>query len=340
MQPAQAWSGDVKTAETGLTAAEVEERIARGQVNQTGERTSRTLVEIVRANVFTRFNAILGTMLAVIIVVGPIQDATFGVVLVANALIGIVQEVKAKRTLDALAVLNAPQARAVRDGEEAEIAVEAVVLDDLLVLHTGDQIPCDGVVRRADGLEVDESLLTGESDPLNKVVDDEVLSGSFIVAGSGRFQATRVGSDSYAAKLAAEARRFQLISSELMDGINTILRIVTWVIIPTSALLIWSQLQGSDLDNALRSTVAGVVGMVPEGLMLLTSIAFMVAAVTLARRKVLVQELPAVEGLARVDVVCLDKTGTLTEGEIVFDEVQSLDESLDVAAALGALADD
>ena len=140
---------------------------------------------------FTRFNAILGTMLAVIIVVGPIQDATFGVVLVANALIGIVQEVKAKRTLDALAVLNAPRARVLRDGTEAEIAVEGVVLDDLLVLRTGDQIPCDGVVRHADGLEVDESLLTGESDPLNKAVGDEVLSGSFIVAGSGRFQATR-----------------------------------------------------------------------------------------------------------------------------------------------------
>ena len=227
-----------------------------------------------------------------------------------------------------------------RDGTESEIAVEGVVLDDLLVLRTGDQIPCDGVVRQADGLEVDESLLTGESDPLNKDTGDEVLSGSFVVAGSGRFQATRVGSDSYAAKLAAEARRFQLTSSELMDGINTILRIVTWVIIPTSALLIWSQLEDSDLDNALRSTVAGVVGMVPEGLVLLTSIAFMVAAVSLARRKVLVQELPAVEGLARVDVVCLDKTGTLTEGEIVFDELQPLDESIDLAPALGALADD
>ena len=156
----------VETSPSGLTAAEVAERVARGQVNDSGERTSRTLEEIVRANVFTRFNAILGTMLAVIIVVGPIQDATFGVVLVANALIGIVQEIRAKRTLDALAVLNAPRARVMRDSTEAEIAVEGVVLDDLLVLRTGDQIPCDGVVRHADGLEVDESLLTGESDPL------------------------------------------------------------------------------------------------------------------------------------------------------------------------------
>jgi len=217
-----------------------------------------------------------------------------------------------------------------------------VVLDDLLDLRAGDQVCCDGEVCHADGLEVDESLLTGESDPINKRVGDDVLSGSFVVAGSGRFRAVKVGPDSYAAKLATEARRFQLTRSELMDGINTILRIVTWVIIPTSALLIWSQLQDSDLDNALRSTVAGVVGMVPEGLVLLTSVAFMVAAVSLARRKVLVQELPAVEGLARVDVVCLDKTGTLTEGSIVFDRVQPLGghAEAEAEAALGALGAD
>jgi len=332
-------AGSSITPPTGLTAAEVQERIARGFVNHTGERTSRTIGEIVRANVLTRFNAILGAMLAVILVVGPIQDATFGVVLVANALIGIVQEVRAKRTLDHLAVLNVPRARVVRDGVVCDIAVEEVVIDELLELRTGDQILCDGIVRSASGLEIDESLLTGESDPLDKTPDDEVLSGSFVVAGSGRFQATRIGGDSYARKLAAEARRFQVTRSELMEGINTILRIVTWVLIPTSALLIWSQLRSNELDEALRSTVAGVVGMVPEGLVLLTSVAFMVAAVTLARRQVLVQELPAVEGLARVDVVCLDKTGTLTEGEIVFDEVEPLDGS-DPAPVLGALAAD
>jgi cation-transporting P-type ATPase E len=330
------------TREEGLTAAEVQERVARGETNETGERTSRKLSEIVRANVFTRFNAILGVMLVVILLVGSIQDATFGIILIANAGIGIVQEVRAKRTLDRLAVLNAPRARVVRDGDAREVAVEDVVLDDLVELRAGDQIPCDGVVRTSVGLEVDESLLTGESDPLNKGSGDEVLSGSIVVAGSGRFQATRVGANSYARKLAAEARRFQLTRSELMDGINTILRIITWVLIPVSALLLWSQLRHHDLDQALQATVAGVVGMVPEGLVLLTSIAFMVAAVSLARRKVLVQELPAVEGLARVDVVCLDKTGTLTEGEIVFDAVAALDGSADlpIDEALGALADD
>ena len=244
------------------------------------------------------FNAILGAALVVILIVGPIQDAVWGLILVANAGIGIFQEVRAKRTLDRLAVLNAPRARVVRGGIVTEVAVDAVVLDDLLELRPGDQIPCDGVVHTGDGLEVDESLLTGESDPLDKGPGDEVLSGSFVVAGSGRFEATRVGADSYARKLAAEARRFQLTSSELMDGINTILRIVTWVLIPVSALLLWSQSRDHELSSALRFTVAGVVAMVPEGLVLLTSIAFMVAALSLARRRVLVQELPAVEGLA------------------------------------------
>jgi cation-transporting ATPase E len=339
------------TADTGLTAAEVQDRVARGLTNDAGTRTSRTLGEIVRANVFTRFNAILGAALVAIFVIGGLQDATFGIILVVNSGIGIFQELRAKRTLDKLAVLSAPRARVVRGGEATEVAVETVVLDDLLELRTGDQIPCDGMVRRADGLEVDESLLTGESDPLDKRPGDEVLSGSFVVAGGGRFQATRVGPDAYAAKLAAEARRFELTRSELMDGINMILRIITWVLIPVSALLLWSQSRDHGWNEAVRFTVAGVVAMVPEGLVLLTSIAFMVAALTLARRKVLVQELPAVEGLARVDVVCLDKTGTLTEGEIVFDELEVLDAGASASdesaseqerceQALGAIADD
>ncbi|HEY3672901.1 MAG TPA: HAD-IC family P-type ATPase [Acidimicrobiia bacterium] len=333
---------DATTAPTGLTAAEVQERVARGQINDTGERTSRKLTDIIRANVFTRFNAILGAAVAVILVIGPIQDATVALLLVLNSAIGIFQEVRAKRKLDQLAVQNASAARVVRDGEVQEVVTEAVVLDDLLELRAGDQISCDGVVCKAQGLEVDESLLTGESDPINKAVGDEILSGSFVAAGSGRFQATKVGPDSYAAKLAKEARQFQLTRSELMEGINTILRIITWVLIPVCALLFWSQLREHELDTALRSTVAGAVAMVPEGLVLLTSVAFGLAAVTLARRKVLVQELPAVEGLARVDVVCLDKTGTLTEGTIAFDELEALPNSDEAQAseALGALADD
>jgi len=331
-----------ETSPQGLTAAEVSERTTAGLTNASGERTSRTLTEIVRANVFTRFNAILGTMLALILVFGSPADGLFGFVLVFNALIGIVQEYRAKRTLDQLAVLSAPVARVVRDGRVAEIPVEAVVLDDLLELRTGDQVPADGSVHEADGLELDESLLTGESDPILKHADDPVLSGAIVVAGRGRVQATAVGDAAYARRLAAEARRFTVTHSELVAGINVILKYVTWVLVVVGPLLFFRQLQDENLSNAVSGAVAGVVGMVPEGLVLLTSIAFGLAAVTLARRKVLVQELPAVEGLARVDVVCLDKTGTLTEGIVEFDRIELLavpDADL-VAAALGALNHD
>ncbi len=330
----------VETPPTGLTAAEVASRAERGLVNDTGERTSRSFGEILRANIFTRFNALLGGLLVVILIVGPLQDAQFGIVLVTNALIGIIQELRAKRTLDQLAVLNAPRARVVRDGEVQEIAVEQVVLDDLLELRTGDQVPADGIVRTSQGLEIDESLLTGESDPVPKEPGDEALSGSIVVAGAGRMQATRVGADAYARRLANEARRFALVRSELIDAINTILKWVTWAIVPTAAVLALSQFKAnSGWRSAMSGTVAGVVAMVPEGLVLLTSIAFAVAAVTLARRRVLVQELPAVEGLARVDVVCLDKTGTLTEGEFVVADIENLGD-IDPAPALGALGTD
>jgi cation-transporting ATPase E len=325
----------------GLTAAEVGERVERGEVNVADERTSRSLWEIFRANVFTRFNALLGSLWVLIMIVGPAQDGLFGFVLLFNSLIGIVQEYRAKRTLDRLAVLSAPKARVVRDGEVHEIAIGDIVLDDLCELRTGDQVPADGVLHVGDGLEVDESMLTGESDPVAKQPGDDVLSGSIVVAGHGRMQAIAVGADAYARRLAAEARRFTLVRSELMDGINLILRYVQWAIIPTAALLAISQFASHESwREAVAGIVAGVVAMVPEGLVLLTSLAFAVAAVTLARRHVLVQELPAVEGLARVDVVLLDKTGTITEGSVGYDTIDVLAADAPVKAALGALAAD
>ena len=335
------------TAVTGLTSAEVAQRRAAGQSNDTGERTSRTIAEIIRANVLTRFNAILGAMFVIIVLTGEVADALFGVVLVANALIGIVQEWLAKKKLDSLAVLSAPRAMVVRDGVVAEIMIETVVLDDLIELRTGDQICADGIVTATEGVEVDESLLTGESDPILKFPGDEVLSGAIVVAGSGRFQATRVGTDAYARKLAAEARRFTVVQSELQNGTNQILRWVTYALVPTVALLLWSQLRlpGKTHDK-LPGVVAGVVAMVPEGLVLLTSFAFLLAARGLAKRNVLVQELPAVEGLARVDIVCVDKTGTVTEGIIEYREFELCSQARDVvdpthvASALGALAAD
>lgn len=323
----------------GLSPSEVRARVERGETNGGAQPTSRSLAEILRGNILTRFNAILGALLVAILAAGHPQDGLFGIVLVANALIGIAQELRAKRTLDRLAVLSAPRARVRRGGRELEIAVEDVVLDDLVLLGAGDQVVADGVVEEASGLELDESLLSGESDPLDKRRGDPVLSGSFAVAGSGLYRASAVGPDAYARKLAAEARRFAPARSELMDGINRILRYVTWAIFPVAALLVSGQLRaGSDAGEAVSSTVAGLVGMVPQGLVLLTSIAFGVAAVTLARRRLLVQELPAVEGLARVDVVCFDKTGTLTDGTITVDRIDPLDAAAPAREALGALA--
>jgi cation-transporting ATPase E len=331
----------VTTPDTGLTSDEVAQRVREGKLNVADERTSRTFGEILRANVLTRFNAILGTMFVLILMFGEGQDALFGFVLLFNTLIGVVQEWRAKRTLDRLAVLSAPKARVVRDGKLQEVAVNEVVLDDLCDLRAGDQVPADGVVRKSDGLELDESLLTGESEPVSKHAGDEVLSGSIVVAGSGLFQATRVGPDAYARRLAHEARRFTLVHSELMAGINKILRYVQWALVPTAVLLAFSQFHVQPTTRAaIAGVVAGVVAMVPEGLVLLTSLSFGVAAVTLARRQVLVQELPAVEGLARVDVVLLDKTGTLTEGVIAFQRIDVLVEGDPVPEALGALASD
>ncbi len=329
------------SAHLGLSRAEVAEREAAGQVNAVPTGPSRTLWQIIRANVFTVFNLILGALLVLVLVVAPIQDALFGVVLITNSAIGIFQEIRAKRTLDRLALLSAPRARAVRDGKEADLAVDRVVLDDLLVLRPGDQIVVDGEVTAADGLEVNESLLTGESDPVLKQPGDPVLSGSFVSAGGGRYRATRVGPEAYATRLAEEAKRFTLVRSELRNGINRILMVIAWVMVPTVTLLVWSQVGlGEDVGvkEALRGTAAGIVAMVPEGLVLLTSVAFAVGVVRLGRRRVLVQELPAVEGLARVDVICFDKTGTLTEGRLAVESLEVLDERLDPAPALGALA--
>jgi cation-transporting P-type ATPase E len=333
---------DVSTSATfGLTAEQVAARVAAGQTNAVDVRTSRTTGEIVRANVFTVFNGLLGALFVTIVITGKWQNALFGGVIVANAAIGIVQELRAKRTLDRLAVLTAPRARAVRDGTPIELDVSAIVLDDLLEVRAGDQVPADGVVTESAGLEVDESLLTGESNPITKVTGDELRSGSIVVAGSGRFLAVAVGADAYATKLATEARRFTATRSELVSGTNTLLRWIALIMLAIGPVLVWSQFASKDNErwqDAVTGAVAALVGMVPEGLVLLTSLAFLVGVLALARRQTLVQELPAVEGLARVDVVCLDKTGTLTHGDIALDRVETFDRSGEVGDALALLA--
>ncbi|MFQ1002432.1 HAD-IC family P-type ATPase [Modestobacter sp. SSW1-42] len=331
------------TAAAGLSAAEVAARAAAGQTNATTTRTSRTVGQVVRANVLTFFNGLLAALFVLVALTGQWQNALFGGVVVANSAIGIVQELRAKRTLDRLAVLDAPRARVRRDGADRQVGVAEVVLDDLLSLGAGDQVTADGVVRDATGLTVDESLLTGESEPVVKAAGDPVLSGSIVVAGRGLAQTTAVGDDAYAARLATEARRFTTTSSELVAATNRLLRWISLVLLVVGPAVLWSQFRTSDNPtwrDAVTGTVAALVGMVPEGLVLLTTLAFGVATVSLARRQTLVQELPAVEGLARVDVVCLDKTGTLTHGDVRFDELVELTPTaaVDAPRALGLLA--
>ncbi|MFI8349946.1 HAD-IC family P-type ATPase [Streptomyces sp. NPDC085596] len=331
------------TRPAGLTRAEVAERVARGQVNDVPVRSSRSLGEIVRANVFTRFNAIIGVLWVVTLFVAPIQDSLFGFVILANTGIGIVQEWRAKKTLDSLAVIGEARPTVRRDGRPVQVPTSGIVLDDLVEIGPGDKIVVDGVCAEADGLEVDESLLTGEADPVVKHPGEQVMSGSFVVAGGGAFQATKVGREAYAAQLAEEASRFTLVHSELRSGISTILKYVTWMMVPAALGLIVTQLvaESNDFRGSVARTIGGIIPMVPEGLVLLTSVAFAIGVVRLGRKQCLVQELPAIEGLARVDTVCLDKTGTLTEGGMDVTGLKMLDGAdegrvREVLAALGA----
>ena len=313
----------------GLTPAQVAERIAAGRTNAFTADSSRSVWNIVSANVFTLFNAIVGGCFLILLLLGRWQDALFGLAAFANAIIGCVQEFRAKAKLDRLALLNAPRARVRRDGEELEIAPADVVLDDILILRAGDQVPADAVVARGRALQIDESMLTGESDAVDKNHDDEALSGSVVVAGEGEAQVTRVGADSYANKFADEAKRFSMVSSELRTSIDRVLTWVGWGVGPIGLLVLNAQMmvaggwvqawESGTWVQAVVNTIASLTAMIPLGLVLVTSIAFAVGAAKLAGRQVLVNELPAVEGLARVDVICLDKTGTLTGGDIRFD---------------------
>ncbi|MEU2745278.1 HAD-IC family P-type ATPase [Streptomyces collinus] len=340
-RPDSARPATVTSRETGLTGAQVAERVERGQVNDVPVRSSRSTVDIVRANVFTRFNAIIGVLWLIMLVVAPIQDSLFGFVILANTGIGIVQEWRAKKTLDSLALIGEVRPTVRRDGAAGQVSTSEIVLDDVIEIGPGDKVVVDGVCVEADGLEIDESLLTGEADPVVKHPGDHVMSGSFVVAGGGAFQATKVGREAYAAQLAEEASRFTLVQSELRSGISTILKYVTWMMVPTAIGLVISQLivKEKGFDDSVARTVGGIVPMVPEGLVLLTSVAFAIGVIRLGRKQCLVQELPAIEGLARVDTVCLDKTGTLTEGGMDVTELRPLqgaDETY-VRKVLGAL---
>lgn len=323
--------GKDKWRGNGLSSADVSERVRGGLTNLVSNASSRSLWDILRANVLTLFNAIVAGSFVLLLALGQWQDALFGFAAVGNAVIGVVQEYRAKKSLDRLAVLNSPHARVLRDGAIRDIPTAEVVLDDVILLFAGDQVPADAAVYDAHGLEIDESLLTGESNPVDKAPGSEVLAGSSVVGGQGRAQVVRVGDDSFAGKLTTAAKRFSLVNSEIRTGLNRVLRWITWGLLPVMAIVVngemhaqggWSQaLDTGTWKTAAVGAVASVIAMIPLGLVLMASVAFALGGLRLARDEVLIQELAAVEGLARVDMLCLDKTGTLTEGRIIFDGV-------------------
>src|SRR5215475_273333 len=312
---------------TGLTDAEVAQRIADGKTNDVPGRAARSVSDIIRGNVFTRINAILGVLFVIVASTGSVINGAFGLLIIANSAIGIIQELRAKQTLDKLAIVGQAKALVRRQSGTTALLPGEVVLDDIIELGPGDQIVVDGEILEEANLEVDESLLTGEADPIAKDAGDKVMSGSFVVAGSGAYRATKVGREAYAAKLAEEASKFTLVKSELRNGINTILQFITYLLVPAGLLTIYTQLfmtHAGWRESVLRM-VGALVPMVHEGLVLMTSIAFAVGVIRLGQRQCLVQELPAIEGLARVDVVCADKTGTLTENGMRVAEIKELD---------------
>src|SRR6476659_3606034 len=312
---------------SGLTDAEVDQRVADGKTNDVPIRAARTVADIVRANVFTRINAILGELFVIVLSTGSVINGLFGLLIIANSAIGIIQELRAKQTLDKLAIVGQTKPLVRRQSGTKALMPSEVVLDDIIELGPGDQIVVDGEIVEESNLEVDESLLTGESDSIAKDAGDKVMSGSFVVAGSGAYRATKVGREAYAAKLADEASKFTLVKSELRSGINKILRFITYLLWPAGLLTIYTQLFTTDVGwrRAVLAMVGALVPMVPEGLVLMTSIAFAVGVVRLGHRQCLVNELPAIEGLARVDVVCADKTGTLTENGMRVSDLKRLD---------------
>ncbi len=335
--------------EPGLSKQDVAERQADGRGNAVKTSSSRSIVDIIRANVFTLFNGIILGAMVLVLLTGSWKDAVFGVVIIVNTGIGIVTELKSKRTLDKLSILVASDYLVHRDGADMEVPHDDIVLDDLLWIRSGEQVPADGAIVETWGLELDESMLTGESRTVRKKAGSEVYSGSTAVSGMALIRVTAVGEHSYAAKITAEAKVFKKTTSDLNKGINTILKVMTFIVVPLCVLLVWSQMNAvggwshalatGQWRQAVVSAVAGVVGMIPEGLVLLTSLNFAVAAMRLARKNTLVQELESVETLARVDCLNLDKTGTITDGGIAFNELRMLDDDEDESNAKQALFD-
>lgn len=306
---------------TGLTNDQVTKRIEEGQVNANENPNTRTYKEIIRENTLTFFNFLNVVLLVIVLLVGSYKNSMFVVIIIINTVIGILQEIRAKKTLDKLAILAESKITVLRDNELKVISTEELVLDDYIMLKTGDQVPADARVLEGQ-IEVNESLLTGESDNLSKAAGDELFSGSFVTAGEACCQVVHVGKDNYASQITSEAKEFKRHNSELRNSLNAILKVISIIIVPMGLLLFYKQfyLVGDSIQDSVVSTVAAVLGMIPEGLVLLTSVALTLGSLVLAQKKTLVQELYCIETLARVDTLCLDKTGTLTEGSMCVEQ--------------------
>jgi cation-transporting P-type ATPase E len=328
-----------EAAERGLSSAEAAKRLRK--LGSPPDTSSRSVSSIVAGNVFTLFNAIIGGFFVLILSLGLFADAVFGLIAIVNSYIGIRQELNAKKTLDELAVLVAPHARAIRDGEPVSLVAEEIVPGDVIAIEPGDQLVADGGTIASRGLTLDESLLTGEADGIRKDAGDQVLSGSFCISGSGRYLVEAVREESYAGKLAGEAKAFRHPPSPLQAEVNRVIVACTWGMLPLAALLLITfQLRGTDLVEAAQTATAGLVTLIPEGLVLLMSVTFAVAAVRLARKDTLVQQMSATESLAAVDTICVDKTGTLTDGQLRLLGIQVADgiDPDEAQAALGRFA--
>ena len=321
---AKRYSPDPKV---GLSAAEVAERTENGYVNAAVDKTSKTVLQIILSNVFTYFNMIFFILAAILLAKGSYNNLTFLIVVFVNTIIGTIQEIKAKKTLEKLSLISAPLTKVIRDGKVTSINSNELVLDDIVIFEAGNQICADAVL--CDGsLNVNESLVTGESDEIKKKAGDPLLSGSFVVSGRCRARLDKVGHESFAAKLTLDAKKIKKKQQPgMMKSLTLLIKVIGIIIIPFSILMFLNQrdVLGMTTKENIESTAASIIGMIPEGLYLLTSVALAVSVMRLAKKKTLVHDMKCIETLARVDVICVDKTGTVTEPEMHVKHVVPLE---------------
>lgn len=334
-----------KKIDIGLAKEEVEERIKENKVNYDTSLPTKSIKTIVRENIFTLFNLINILLGVAVFCVGSYKNLLFLIVIFCNTAISIIQEINSKRAVDKLSILAQAKVNCIRDGEKQEIGINSIVLDDLLMLETGNQIVADSIILEGE-VEVNESFITGESDVIYKRKGDTLLSGSFVVSGKCKAEVIHIGDENYTSKISSGAKYVKKVNSEIMKSLNGIIKIVSIAIVPIGILLFFNQLglTENSFKNAVVNTVAAIIGMIPEGLVLLTSTVLAVSVIRLSKRKVLVQELYCIETLARVDTLCLDKTGTITEGTMEVNDIieitKSKEELEEILSEISSASDD